>query len=234
LKRLPIIDHVTTEVSSSTLAEPQAQTRSPPLRDHWETVYQQKREDEVSWYQVRPATSLELLARTGVGRDARIVDLGGGASCLVDALLDSGFQHVTVVDIAAAALERARRRLGARASSVTWVPSDVAAWTPDTAFDVWHDRAVFHFMVRPGDRNAYIGTLRRALRPGGHAVIGTFASDGPERCSGLPVQRYEPETLAAELGTDFRLVDSAREEHVTPGGNIQRFQFSRFVRSECA
>jgi hypothetical protein len=110
------------------------------------------------------------------------------------------------------------------------VTSDVADWNPETTFEVWHDRAVFHFMVREEDRKAYVATLRRVLRPGGHAIIGTFASDGPERCSGLPVVRYEPERLAAELGAGFRLVDSVREEHVTPGGKVQRFQFSRFVR----
>jgi cysteine desulfurase len=202
----------------------------PSLRDYWQGVYEQKGEEEVSWFQALPQTSLDLIARTGVAQDARIVDLGGGASRLVDALLASGFSRVTVVDIAAAALERARRRLGARASAVTWVASDVAAWTPGSTFDLWHDRAVFHFMVRDEDRNAYLATLRRALRSGGHAIIGTFASDGPERCSGLPVRRYEPEMVAAELGTGFRLVESVREEHVTPGGKVQRFQFSRFVR----
>lgn len=214
----------------STLGDSQALPAITRARDHWESVYSQKRENEVSWYQARPSTSLELIARTGVGHDARIVDLGGGASRLVDALLDSGFHCVTVVDIAAAALERARTRLGDRAVRVGWVTSDVAEWTPDASFDVWHDRAVFHFMVAPQDRKAYIATLRRALRPGGHAIIGTFAPDGPERCSGLPVQRYDPDPLAAELGTDFRLVDSVREEHVTPGGKVQHFQFSRFVR----
>ena len=202
----------------------------PSLRDHWQGVYEQKAEEEVSWFQARPDISLALIMRTGAGRDARIVDLGGGASRLVDALLDSGVSRMTVVDIAAAALERARNRLGPRASAVTWVTSDVAHWKPDSTFDVWHDRAVFHFMVRDEDRKAYLATLRSALRPGGHAIIGTFASDGPERCSGLPVRRYEPEALAAELGTGFRLVDSVRDEHVTPGGKVQRFQFSRFVR----
>jgi SAM-dependent methyltransferase len=202
----------------------------PSLRDHWQNVYEQKGEDDVSWFQARPDISLALVMRTGVGRDARIVDVGGGASRLVDALLDSGVSGMTVVDIAAAALERARSRLGPRASAVTWVTSDVAHWKPDSTFDVWHDRAVFHFMVREDDRETYVATLRRALRPGGHAIIGTFASDGPERCSGLPVRRYEPETLAAELGTGFQLVDSVRDEHMTPGGKIQRFQFSRFVR----
>jgi len=200
-------------------------------REHWEKIYGEKREDEVSWFQGRPSTSLDLIARTGAGPNARIVDVGGGASRLVDALLDAGYQDLVVLDIAAPALDRARKRLAANASRVKWVASDVARWEPGAPFDVWHDRAVFHFMVTPEDRRAYRATMLRALRPGGHAVIGTFASDGPEMCSGLPVQRYEPETLAAELGVDFRLVESIRQEHVTPGGKVQRFQFSRFVRA---
>ena len=204
--------------------------RGSPVRDHWQKIYEEKAEDEVSWYQVRPATSLDVIARTGAGRDARIVDVGGGASRLVDALLESGYQRITVVDIAAAALERARKRLGSLASSVAWISTDVSTWRPDTEFDVWHDRAVFHFMVRREDRNSYRATLRHALRTGGQAIIASFASDGPERCSGLPVKRYEPETLAAELGAEFRLIDSVHDEHVTPAGKAQRFQFSRFVR----
>jgi ubiquinone/menaquinone biosynthesis C-methylase UbiE len=199
-------------------------------RDHWEGVHRQGAEREVSWYQERPATSLQLVASTGAGASARIVDVGGGASRLVDELLAAGFERVSVLDIAEAALERARQRLGSRASSVSWIASDVTTWNPDGAFDVWHDRAVFHFLVRAEDRAAYRSTLQRALRSGGQAVIATFASDGPERCSGLPVARYEPESLAAELGPGFRLVESTHEDHRTPSGKVQRFQFSRFVR----
>jgi SAM-dependent methyltransferase len=199
-------------------------------RDHWERIYSEKREDEVSWFQAQPSTSLGLIARTGAGPSARIVDVGGGASRLVDALLDAGYQELVVVDIAAAALDRARKRLAASASRVTWVTSDVAGWDPGAPFDVWHDRAVFHFMVTPEERRAYRATLLRALRPGGHAIIGTFASDGPERCSALPVRRYEPEALADELGAELRFVESVREQHVTPAGKVQSFQFSRFVR----
>jgi cysteine desulfurase len=199
-------------------------------RVHWQKVHEQKAAEEVSWHQAHPTPSLDLISRTGAGRDARIVDVGGGASRLVDALLDAGYERVTVLDIATAALERARRRLGSRGGSVAWVSSDVTAWQPDGSFDVWHDRAVFHFMVRREDRDAYRAALRRALRRGGHAIIATFATDGPDRCSGLPVARYEPEGLAAELGTDLRLVESVRDEHVTPSGKVQRFQFSLFVR----
>ncbi len=199
-------------------------------REHWNAVYGQKAEDEVSWFQPHPGTSLALVERCAAGRAARIVDVGGGASRLVDDLLDRGYEDVTVLDVSDAALERARRRLGARAARVGWVACDVTRWEPDRAFDVWHDRAAFHFLVRPEDRAAYRSVLLRALRPGGHAVVATFAADGPERCSGLPVARWEPETLAAELGPGLRLVDWEREEHRTPAGKVQRFQFSRLVR----
>ncbi|HYD42228.1 MAG TPA: class I SAM-dependent methyltransferase [Anaeromyxobacter sp.] len=201
------------------------------LRGHWERVYAEKAEQEVSWFQEVPATSLRLVAATGAGRDARIVDVGGGASRLVDALLADGYGRITVLDLAAPALDRARQRLGPRAASVSWIAADVTSWTPDGTYDVWHDRAVFHFLVRPEHRAAYRATLLRALGAGGHAIVATFAADGPERCSGLPVARYDPDALAAELGPELRLVESLREEHRTPGGKVQRFQYSRFVRA---
>jgi SAM-dependent methyltransferase len=200
------------------------------VRSHWEGVYAQKGEREVSWFQEVPATSLRLIRSTGAGPHARIVDVGGGASRLVDTLLDAGFERVTVLDVAEAALRRARDRLGPRAARVAWIAADVTAWAPDEALDVWHDRAVFHFLVRPEDRAAYRAALLRGLRSGGHAIVATFAPDGPERCSGLPVARYDPESLAVELGPELRLVESAREDHRTPAGRVQRFQFSRFLR----
>ena len=200
-------------------------------REHWESVFREKQESEVSWFQERPSTSLDLIARTGVARNAKIVDVGGGASRLVDALLDVGYQDVAVVDIAGAALAKSRTRLAERAGRVRWVTSDIVEWTPDEVFDVWHDRAVFHFMVRPDDRDAYLATMRRALKRDGHAIVATFAADGPEQCSGLPVQRYEPEALEALFGQEFRLAECVREEHVTPAGKVQAFQFSRFERT---
>ncbi len=207
-----------------------AEPQPPSPREHWQDVYAHKRDDEVSWYQARPATSLELIARTGAGPGARIVDVGGGASRLVDALLDAGYARVAVLDVADGALDRARARLGARAARVAWIAADVRTWVPDGPFDVWHDRAAFHFLVRAEDRDAYRTTLLRAVRGGGHVIVATFASDGPERCSGLPVMRWDPDALAAELGPSFRLVESLREDHVTPAGKVQRFQFSRLVR----
>jgi SAM-dependent methyltransferase len=203
-----------------------------PRQAHWDSVYSTKAPDEVSWHQARPGVSLELIERTGKGRDARIIDVGGGASRLVDALLDEGFERVTVLDISPEALARARERLGDRARRVTWETADVSRWKSPATYDIWHDRAVFHFLVEPEDRRSYREAMAAALPRGGQAIIGTFASDGPERCSGLPVARYEPETLAAELGPGFRLVESTHEDHRTPTGKVQRFQFSRFVREE--
>ncbi len=193
-------------------------------------MHTEKGAEQLSWYQSDPRVSLEMLAKTGVDCAARIIDVGGGAARLVDALLDKGFRRITVLDIAGAALEYAKQRLGPRAAMVTWVVADITAWIPTETYDIWHDRATFHFLVRPGDRDAYRKVLLAALRPGGHAIIGTFASDGPEQCSRLPVARYDSATLAAELGPRFRLVESVREQHITPEKTVQAFQFSRFVR----
>lgn len=193
---------------------------------HWERVFSEKDEAEVSWFEARPTTSLTLIAGLGLGPDARVVDVGAGASRLVDGLLEMGVRAPLVLDVAQAALDKARARLGPRADEARWVVADVRSWTPDAMRDVWHDRAAFHFMVRPEDREAYGATLRKALNVGGHAIIATFASDGPERCSGLPVVRYDPEALAAELGPDFALVEARREAHVTPTGKVQSFQYS--------
>jgi len=203
----------------------------PDGKAHWDQVYATRRPEEVSWYQAHPGTSLDLIARCGKGAAARIVDVGGGASRLVDALLDGGHERLAVLDLSAVALERARARLGERSLRVSWVVGDVTAWAPPEPIDVWHDRAVFHFLVEAEARRRYVAVMLAALPPGAQAIMGTFASDGPERCSGLPVMRWEPTTLAAELGPGFRLVEDLHEEHVTPGGKVQRFQFSRFVRT---
>ncbi len=202
----------------------------PERHAHWEHVYSTKADDEVSWYQPRPSTSLELFRRTGGGTDASVVDVGGGASRLVDALLDEGYRRIAVLDVAETALSRARRRLGERASGVEWIAADVTSWTPRSPFDVWHDRALFHFLTEARDREAYLSALAAAVPRGGHAIVGTFAPDGPERCSGLPVVRYAPAGLAEVLGHAWELSETLFEDHPTPGGKIQRFQFSRFVR----
>lgn len=197
---------------------------------HWQNVYATKSEKEVSWFQENPAPSLDLIAATGIAQDAGIIDIGGGASRLVDSLLDRGFRRLTILDLSANALAEAKKRLGPRAEAVDWIAADVTAWQPPTTYGLWHDRAAFHFLTEPDDRDAYIACLKKAVRPGGHVIIATFAADGPEKCSGLPIVRYEPENLAQTLGREFRLVESRRHDHLTPGGTTQHFQFSRFLR----
>ena len=199
-------------------------------KDHWETVYATKHENEVSWFQDDPAPSLELIERAHPGKDTEIIDIGCGASRLVDGLVERGFRHVTALDISAAALDLAALRLGRRASEVRWITADVTEWNPSRRFAIWHDRAAFHFLVEEADRAAYVARLKEALVPGGHAIIATFAADGPNTCSGLPVHRYDAAGLAAELGAEFALVDCRPHDHLTPWNSSQRFQFSIFQR----
>ena len=198
---------------------------------HWENVYHTKRENEVSWYQDSPAPSLDLIALAGLPRSAEIIDIGGGASRLVDGLLAEGFEHITVLDLSDAALNAARTRLGAKAAAVRWEVADVTTWEPSRTYDLWHDRAAFHFLTERTDQSAYVERLKKALKPGGWAIIGTFALDGPERCSGLPIVRYDAAALAAVLGPDFRVVDTRKHDHATPRGAVQRFQFTTFRRN---
>ena len=197
---------------------------------HWEDVYTTKDETAVSWFQDSAAPSLELIERAGRGKDTDIIDIGGGTSRLADGLLERGCRRVTVLDISQAAIDLASLRLGRHASEVQWITADVTQWSPSRAFDIWHDRAAFHFLNRPADRAAYVARLNEALRPGGHAIIATFAVDGPEKCSGLPVMRYDAAGLSRELGEAFTLVESRRHDHVTPSNATQRFQFSLFQK----
>ena len=196
-------------------------------KTHWEQVYATKQSAEVSWYQSQPTRSLELITEAGAGRDSAIIDVGGGDSTLVDALLDRQIGRVTVLDLSAAALARARERLGRSAESVTWIEADVTrAELPAAAYDVWHDRALFHFLTDAADRKCYAATAAAALRPGGTCIVATFASDGPTRCSGLEVVRYSPEALAQELGTAFVLRHGFADVHETPSGTEQRFTYA--------
>ena len=199
-------------------------------QSHWQNVYQTKGERDVSWFQEVPAISLNLIHATGVGPEAPIIDIGGGASRLVDALVTEGFRSLSVLDVSEKALATSRERLGPRAKNVAWIVADVTAWRPDKSYDVWHDRAAFHFLTEPADRAAYAESVRDAVRSGGHVIIGTFAPDGPERCSGLPVIRHDAASIGNVLGPSFKLIESRRHDHQTPGGSIQRFQFSRFQR----
>lgn len=197
---------------------------------HWNDVYTKKRDDEVSWYQPRPEFSLELISRCGEAVRRGVIDVGAGASRLVDGLLDQGLQDVTAVDVSAAAFEVSKARLADRSADVRWVVADVTALAPERTYGVWHDRAVFHFLTRPEDRAAYRAVVERAVMAGGQVILGTFAPDGPETCSGLEVARYDAPALAAAMGPSFALKESLRHEHFTPGGRRQRFTFVRLER----
>lgn len=200
-------------------------------REHWERVYLEKEPEAVSWYTPRLATSIELIDALGPGPGTRVIDVGGGASTLPDHLLDLGAGAITVLDLSAAALARSRARLGRRADRVTWIEADIrAADLPEAAYDIWHDRAAFHFLTDANDRARYAAVLHHALAPGGQVVLATFALDGPERCSGLPVQRYDAPAMAAALGLEgrvaFEVVDERHEVHTTPWASTQAFQFA--------
>jgi ubiquinone/menaquinone biosynthesis C-methylase UbiE len=199
-------------------------------QSHWENVYTKKGENEVSWFQQSPAQSLELISKIGASPDTAIIDVGGGASRLVDCLVAKGFRAVTVLDLSEAALKTAQARLGQDVPSVHWLVADVTTWEPTQEFDIWHDRAAFHFLTEEKDRAAYVARLRRALKVGGHAIIATFALEGPEKCSGLPVVRYDAASLGQTLGPEFKLERTLRHEHATPWGSQQVFQFSVFRR----
>jgi SAM-dependent methyltransferase len=199
---------------------------------HWQNVYTSKGENEVSWFQESPAPSLALIAEIGAAPNSAIIDIGAGASRLVDELIGRGFRDVTVLDLSAAALEAAKARLGERASRAHWLVADATTWEPSQAYDIWHDRAAFHFLTEERDRAAYITRLRQGVRSGGHAIIATFALDGPEKCSGLPVMRYDAARLALTLGSGFKLLQSQGNDHATPWGSHQCFQFSVFQRGD--
>ena len=195
-------------------------------KSHWETVYRSKGAESVSWYRPHLDRSLAFLEAAGIGPDAAIIDGGGGASTLVDDLLDRGYRNVTVLDLSEAALETARQRLGPRAGLVRWLSADVtSAELPDRSFDFWHDRAVFHFLRDPLERDRYVETARRALKPGGHIVVATFGPDGPQKCSGLEVMRYSAEQLHGEFGEGFARIADTTEVHTTPWGSEQEFVY---------
>lgn len=199
-------------------------------RDHWNLAYADKAETEVSWFQARPELSLKFILAAAPNRAAPIIDVGGGASRLVDELLANGFTDLTVLDISETALACSKSRLGEASANIAWISADITEWQPRRTYAIWHDRAVFHFLIEPSAQDAYIRTLRRATEPGALIVMATFALDGPERCSGLPVQRYSPETLAARLGKDFILIDQANDRHLTPAEREQRFSYAVLKR----
>lgn len=195
-------------------------------KDHWEQVYSTKPTTGVSWFQEHATQSLELIADAGIPLSASILDVGGGASTLVDDLLAKGYQSLTVLDISLAALQVAQTRLGGKAKNIQWLEGDITSLElPGHAYDVWHDRAVFHFLTSPEQRQAYVRCVLGAVKPGGHVIVSTFAEDGPLQCSGLPVMRYSADGLHTEFGDPFELVRHEEEEHRTPSGGVQKFVY---------
>jgi SAM-dependent methyltransferase len=196
---------------------------------HWQEVYEQNAPNQVSWFEALPTQSLELIEEAKVDRGAALIDVGGGESRLAGELLDRGYTDVTVADISPAALEKVRSELGERAGAVEWIVADVREHDFGRQFDLWHDRAVFHFMVEPAERYAYLAALERALAPGGHVVIATFGPEGPTECSGLPVLRYDAEELIETLGSNYRLLSSVLYDHRTPSGSSQQLLYAHLT-----
>jgi ubiquinone/menaquinone biosynthesis C-methylase UbiE len=193
-------------------------------KDHWEAVYAKTPVDAVSWFQLHADQSVGLIQDTGLPKSAALIDIGGGASMLVDDLLAQGYTDLSVLDLSGAALASAQQRLGTEAQRVRWLVGDITEIElPAQSYDLWHDRAVFHFLTTSEQRQAYVRAVLRAVKPGGHVIVATFAEDGPTQCSGLPVVRYSPDGLHAEFGVPFTLLRHEEEEHRTPGGGIQKF-----------
>ena len=203
---------------------------APKRRKHWERFWSKVRPHEVTWYQESPDVSLGLIDATGIDRDARILDVGGGASTLVDGLLDRGFENISVLDLSGSAISHAKTRLGARSEQVSWAREDVTTFHGDETIDLWHDRAVLHFLTKKRDQELYARALSESLAPEGHVIIATFALDGPKRCSGLRVLRYGSREISALLGPDFQLLELLRETHVAPGKIEQKFTYFRLQR----
>lgn len=199
-------------------------------KSHWQNIYQEKSPLDVSWYQKAPKLSLELIHSTGVKKDEAIIDVGGGASVLVDFLCQEGYTAISVLDISENALASAKKRLDKLASRIEWFEADITEFTPPHQFSLWHDRAVFHFLSEEEDRRKYINTLKKSLRPNGHLIIAAFAIGGPTQCSGLQIVQYDSQKLESELGDEFKLVEERNEIHITPDEKEQKFAFFRFIR----
>lgn len=194
--------------------------------NHWEDVYNTKAVDRVSWFQTKAETSVRLIADTGMSHEAAIIDVGSGASRLIDNLMAAGFGHITALDVSESALAASKKRLKAKAEAITWLVGDVLTTEFAKAqFSIWHDRAVFHFLTTPEQQQAYVQQAAKAVEQGGYAVIATFAEDGPEKCSGLPVQRYSAQQLPEVFAEHFSLVHTEREIHRTPSGSEQKFNY---------
>jgi len=197
-------------------------------KKHWETVYETKNPNEVSWTQEVPKTSLDFITSFGLNKQAKIIDIGGGDSKLVDYLLEQGFENITVLDISEKALEKAKKRLGEKAHKINWIVSDITDFEPETTFDVWHDRAAFHFLTTKEQIEKYLSTARKSVI--GYMIIGTFSENGPIKCSGLEIKQYNKETLTAVFDKNFEKIRCITEDHTTPFDTIQNFLFCSYKR----
>jgi len=197
---------------------------------HWENVYANRSPDELGWFQIEPTLSLELITKEELSTDASIIDVGGGASTLSLKLFDAGYKNLTILDISAISLNHSKEVFGESADKVTWIESDITEFNPTHSYDVWHDRAVFHFLLDADDRAHYVDVLNNTLNVGGYLVLAAFAVGGPEKCSGQEIIQYDITTLAHELGSGYRLLEQRSEQHNTPDGNEQQFNYFRFIR----
>lgn len=203
---------------------------STPRKDHWEKIYATKQPHEVSWTQPYPKTSLDFIHAFNLPKSAAVIDVGGGESRLVDCLIDEGYENITVLDISEQALSRTRERLGDKARNVQWIVSDVTEFKPTTHYDLWHDRATFHFLTTEDQIAGYIDNVRLHVNPNGYFTVGTFSTDGPTKCSGLPVKQYDEQTLASQLDQGFIKLRCVTEDHITPFNTYQNFLFCSFRR----
>lgn len=197
-------------------------------KTHWENIYGTKKFTETSWYQKKPEVSLNYIAEAGLKKDSSIIDVGGGDSFLVDFLIAEGYSNISVLDISEKALERAKERLGDKALNVNWIVADAAGFKPEEKYDIWHDRAAFHFLTEKTDIEKYINTLEGSINPGGYVILGTFSDQGPEKCSGIKIRQYSPEEMSQLLSPQFELIGCENHDHTTPTGVIQNFTFCRW------
>lgn len=203
-------------------------------KTHWENIYDTKKFTEVSWYQPKPEVSLNYIAESGLGKDAHIIDVGGGDSYLVDFLLSEGYSNISVLDISEKALERAKERLGSNATEVKWVVSDAARFEPEEKYDIWHDRAAFHFLTNETDIENYLKIIEKSIKPGGFVIIGTFSDKGPAKCSGIEIKQYSVEDMSKLLSPAFEQVGCKNLDHTTPTGSVQNFTFCWWRKREKA
>lgn len=197
-------------------------------KNHWENVYETKNPDQVSWTQTKPQTSLDFITSQGLGKEAKIIDIGGGDSNLVDFLLQEGYENITVLDISAKALEKAKERLGEAASKVQWIATDITEFEPTETYDIWHDRAAFHFLTTPEQVSKYIDIAEKSIT--GFMILGTFSKNGPTKCSGLDIQQYDDESLSEKFESGFERIKCITEDHTTPFGTTQNFVFCSFKK----